>query len=216
LAEEAIDTNARRQHRIEVLSTILLAVAAVATAWSTYQSTRWRGESTADYSKGTAARIESSSASTRAGQLTQIDIATFIQWVDASVGGKPQLAQFYRRRFRTEFSPAFAAWLATHPRSNRAAPQTPFAMPQYRVGQATEAKRLNAEAGGHANDAGTANERSDNYVLAVVLFAVSLFFAGVSTKLHGLRQREVLLALGWLIFSGTVVWVATFPINFAV
>jgi hypothetical protein len=211
-----MDAEARRQHRVEVLSTVLLAVAAVATAWSTYQSTRWRGDQAADYSKGTAARIESSQASTRAGQLTQIDIATFIQWVDADVSGKKRLARFYRQRFRSEFQPAFAAWVATKPRTNPKAPRSPFAMPQYRVAEAVQAERLNTAAGGHADAAGTANQRSDNYVLAVVLFAVSLFFAGISTKLRALRQREVLLALGWLIFLGTAVWVATFPITLSV
>jgi hypothetical protein len=211
-----VDAEARRQHRIEVLSTILLAVAAVATAWSTYQSTRWRGEQAADYSKGTAARVESSTASTRAGQLTQIDIATFIQWVDADVSGKRRLARFYRRRFRSEFRPAFAAWVATNPRTNPKAPLSPFVMPQYKVAEAIQAERLNRAAGSHSDAAGTANQRSGNYVLAVVLFAVSLFFAGISTKLRALRQREVLLTLGWLIFLGTVVWVATFPISLSV
>ena len=51
----ARDGEPARQRRVELLATILLAVAAVATAWSTYESTRWRGEQTADYSKATAA-----------------------------------------------------------------------------------------------------------------------------------------------------------------
>ena len=208
--------NEKRQHRVELLSTILLAVAAVATAWSTYQSTRWRGEQAADYSKATAARIQSSEASTRAGQLTQVDIATFIQWVDADVAGDAKLAKFYRRRFRKEFRPAFAAWLATEPRRNPKAPLSPFALPQYRVAEQVASDRLNRAAGVHADAAGTANQRSDNYVLAVVLFATSLFFAGISTKLRSLRQREVLLALGWTVFLGTAIWVATFPITFSV
>ncbi len=211
-----MDAEARREHRVELFSTILLAVAAVATAWSTYQSTQWRGEQAADYSKGTAARIQSSEASTRAGQLTQVDIATFIQWVDATVAGNQKLAQFYRRRFRPEFRPAFAAWLATRPRTNPSAPLSPFAMPQYRVAEAVKSGRLNAVAGVHADAAGTANQRADNYVLAVVLFAASLFFAGISTKLHSLRQREVLLTLGWVIFIATAVWIATSPMTFSV
>jgi hypothetical protein len=210
------DGEARRPHRVELLATILLAVAAVATAWSTFQSTRWRGETAADYSKATASRIQSSEASTRAGQLTQVDIATFIQWIDASVAGNRKLADFYRRRFRPEFRPAFAAWLATHPQTNRRAPLSPFAMPQYRVAEALKSERLNSAAGVYADAAGTANQRSDNYVLAVVLFASSLFFAGISTKLHSLRQREVLLALGWAIFLGAAIWVATSPISFSV
>jgi hypothetical protein len=210
------DPDARRLHRVELLSTILLAVAAVATAWSTYQSTRWRGEQAADYSKATAARIQSSEASTRAGQLTQVDIATFSQWVDADVAGNRRLADFYRRRFRKEFRPAFAAWLAASPRTNPRAPLTPFQLPQYRVAEAVRSDQLNTAAGVHADAAGTANQRADNYVLAVVLFAASLFFAGISTKLRSLGQREALLALGWLIFLGTAIWVATFPVTFSV
>ena len=206
MSHVVVDPLTRRQHRVELLATILLACAAVATAWSTYQSTRWRGEQAADYSKATAARIQSSEHSTRAGQLTQVDIATFIQWVNANVAGKQKLAQFYRRRFRKEFRPAFQAWLATNPRTNPNAPLTPFAMPQYVVSEAVMASRLNAAAGVRSDAAGRANKRADDYVLAVVLFAACLFFAGISTKLHSLRQREVLLTIGWTIFLGTAIW----------
>jgi hypothetical protein len=202
-----------RQRRVELLATVLLAIAAVATAWSTYQSTRWRGEQASDSTKATAAHIASSQASTRAGQLTQIDIATFVQWIDADVAGKRKLAQFYRRRFRKEFRPAFAAWIATSPRTNPAAPLTPFAMRQYRLAEAVRAERLNSAAGMNADAAGEANRRSGNYVAALVLFAVALFFAGMATKLRSLRKQEVVLALGWVVFLGTAVWVATFPVT---
>ena len=184
----------RRHQRLEFLATVLLAMAAVATAWSTYQSAQWRGEQALDASKATAARIQSSEASTRAGQLTQIDIATFIQWIDASETGRRQLARFYRTRFRDEFRPAFAAWIATRPFTNRAAPPSPFAIPQYRVAEAVHSTNLNTAAGRYADDASEANQRADNYMLAVVLFASSLFFAGISTKLRSGRQREAILA----------------------
>jgi hypothetical protein len=206
------DPLARRQHRIELASTVLLACAAVATAWSTYQSARWRGQQAANYSKATAARIQSSEAETRSGQQTQIDIATYIQWVNATVAGKPKLAQFYRHRFRPEFRPAFDAWLDTHPRTNQKAPLTPFAMPQYVVAEAMKADALNASAGVHADAADRANKRSNDYVLGVVLFAACLFFAGISTKLQALRQREALLAIGWAIFLASVVWLVVLAV----
>jgi len=215
-ATAEIDPGARRQHLVELLSTILLAVAAVATAWSTYQSTRWRSVATAEYSRATAARIQSSEASTRAGQLTQVDIATFVQWVNAYVAGNTKLADFYQRRFRKEFQPAFAAWLATNPRTNPSAPLTPFAMAQYRVAEQVKSDQLNAAAGVHAVGAGAASQRSDNYVLGVVLFAAALFFAGVSTKLPSLRPRQLILALGWIVFIAATVWIATFPVTFSV
>jgi hypothetical protein len=208
-----MEADERRQRRVELLTTVLLAVAAVATAWSTYQSTLWRGEQAADSTKATAAHIESSQASTRAGQLTQVDIATFFQWIDADVAGNRKLAQFFRRRFRKEFRPAFAAWIATSPRTNPTAPLSPFAMRQYRIAEALRAERLNTAAGAQADAAGEANQRSGNYVLALVLFAVALFFAGMATKLGSLGKREVLLILGWVVFLGTAAWVATFPVT---
>ena len=212
----SVQPDETRERRVELFATILLAVAAVGTAWSTYQSTQWRGQQAVNTSKGTAARIESSEAATRAGQLTQIDIATFVQWTDAHLAGNRELAEFYRRRFRPEFQPAFAAWIATAPFMNPDAPLSPFAMPEYSVSEDVRSSQLNAEAGGHSDDAELANQRADNYVLAVVLLASALFFAGISTKLHRLRQREGLLALGWLIFLGTVIWLITSPVQISV
>jgi hypothetical protein len=212
-----VDTDAEGRHRrLEVLATVLLAVAALATAWSTFQSGRWRGEQASETSKATAAHIESSEAHTRAGQLTQIDVATFVQWVNAQTGGERELAAFYRRRFRKEFQPAFVAWLATDPFTSRSAPTSPFVMPQYRLAQTEEARRLAATAVARSASAGDANERADNYLLAVVLFATCLFFAGISTKVRSTRQREIVLGVGCVIFLGTLVWVAASPVSFSV
>jgi hypothetical protein len=199
--------------RLEVFATILLAVAALATAWSTYQSSQWRGQQAASYAKGTAARIQSSEAATRAGQLTQVDIALFTQWLDAYARRDQTLAAFYRRRFRPEFVPAFNAWVATRPRTNPKAPLSPFAMPQYHPAERAESVALDARANARVSAAEQANTRSNDYVLAVVLLASALFFAGLSTKLRTIRHQEVLLALGWLIFLGTVVWLALSPVR---
>jgi hypothetical protein len=137
-----------------------------------------------------------------------------MQWTDAAQHGDRPLARFYRARFRDEFRPAFAAWLATSPGTNPDAAPTPFAMPQYRVAEAASGRSLNAAAGVAADASAADNEHADDYMLAVVLFASCLFFAGISTKLHSLRQREALLTLGWVIFIGTAAWVASSPINF--
>jgi hypothetical protein len=59
-------------------------------------------------------------------------------------------------------------------------------------------------------------QRADNYLLAVVLFAMSLFFAALSTRLHTLGSRATLLGLGWVLFLCTVGWLATQPISVAV
>jgi hypothetical protein len=210
-----VESSGTRGRRIELLATTLLAAAALATAWSTFQSGRWRGVQASNTGKSTAARVQSSEASTRAGQLTQIDIATFIQWVNAQTAGNRKLAAFYRRRFRPEFRPAFDAWLATRPFENPKAPTSPFAMPQYRPAERERAKQLEATSELRLAAAGRANRNADDYLLAVVLFASALFFAGISTKVPSPRQREVLLGLGGLIFLVALIWVATIPVNFS-
>ncbi len=199
--------------RWELAATVLLALASVATAWSAYQSRQWTGEQAVRTSHATAARIEVNRAAALATRQLQIDVATFIQWVNAHEEHRPALAAFYAARFRPEFKPAFTAWIATRPFTSTAAPPTPFAMHQYRLKASTRADRLDSLAAADSQVSKNANQRADNYMLAVVLFATSLFFAGISTKLQTPSTRKALLALGWLIFLGTVIWVATLPVQ---
>jgi hypothetical protein len=205
-----------RVDRVELGATVLLALAAVATAWSSYQASRWNGEQAKAFSRGNTARIESTRASGLADAQSQIDVATFTQWANAYALGQKPLAAFYFRRFRMEFKPAVEAWIATRPLRNAAAPLTPFAMPQYKLAARGEAGRLEAKADAYAAQGRTDVQRATNYVLAVVLFAVSLFFAGMSTKLRARRLQVVLLGLGVAIWIGAVVWLATQPITVAV
>jgi Ca2+/Na+ antiporter len=205
-----------RAERLEIVATVLLALATVATAWSGYQASRWNGEQAKAFSRGNAARIESTRASSLADAQTQIDVATFTAWVDAYAQGQVKLADFYLKRFRAEFKPAVDAWIATRPLKNANAPLTPFAMPQYRLAARTEAAELDLEAEAWATKARTNVQRATNYVLGVVLFAAALFFAGMSAKLRTRRLRTVLLTFGLVVFLGTVAWIATFPISISI
>jgi hypothetical protein len=209
-------TEEKRRDRIEVVATILLSVATVATAWSAYQSNRWNGEQAKATARGNAARIESTRASGVANRQVQIDVALFTQFIDAFAQDQTELANFYRARFREEFKPAFEAWVATKPRVNPDAPLTPFELPQYRLAANAEAEELEATADAFAAEARRNIQRSSNYVLGVVLFASALFFAGISTRLSMRRTRIVAVALGCVIFVGTLVWIASSPISVSV
>ena len=199
--------------RRELVATALLALAAVATAWSGYQATRWNGEQAKASSRTNASRIDAARAQGLSLAQKEVDVATFVQWIDAYAHRETELMRFYERRFRPEFEPAFRAWLATEPRTNLNAPLTPFVLPQYRLAAEAEADRLDAEAEASAADVRRNIQRASNYVLGVVLFSVALFFAGMSTKLTSPRLRTVALTTGCLVFLGTLVWIATSPIS---
>jgi len=202
-----------RVHWVEVASTLLLALAAVATAWSSYQASRWQGQQALAGNRSTAARVEANREADVANRQIQTDIATFIQWVDAYAHDEKELTAFYFRRFRPEFRPAVTAWIATRPLKNPKAPLTPFVMPQYR--SAANAKADALEAKGDAESAVSQRNvaRAGRYVLCVVLCALALFFAGISTRLRSETSRVVVLALGWVVFVCTVAWLVTFPVT---
>jgi hypothetical protein len=52
----------------------------VATAWSSYQATRWNGEQAKTSGRVNKTRIEAARASDLANAQQQVDVATFMQW----------------------------------------------------------------------------------------------------------------------------------------
>jgi hypothetical protein len=159
----------------EVIVTVILALATLATAWSGYQSARWGGEQSTKFSMAGALRTESTRASTKAGQIAQVDIGLFTNWVNAFAVGYQELAEFYENRFRPEFEVAFNAWLATDPKNNPDAPETPFSMSEYTISLDLEADRLEQEASKSFQEGSAANQISDDYILNTVILASVLF-----------------------------------------
>jgi hypothetical protein len=200
-------------HGLEFAATVLLAAAAIATAWATYQSSAWRGKQAEAQSASIAARVESTRAAAVANRQAQVDVALFTQWVDAYANDEGELASFYRMRFRDEFEPAFNAWVATRPRENPGAPLTPFAMPQYKLAAEEHADDLERQAAAFSLLVVRNIERADRYMLGVVLFAISLFFAALSTRLRWRDGRVAVLVAGYAAFVGTAVWLATQPVS---
>jgi hypothetical protein len=215
--------------RVELIATIVLAVATILTAWSGFESGKWGGEQSVNFSEAGAARTESTRADTAGGQLIQIDVAMYIDWVTAisdelNAGTITEaslnpytptdgtVSGFLYKRFRDEFLPAVDAWLATQPMTNDDAPKGPFEMDEYVVAQQVEADRLVAVADEKAAAARTANQNGDNYVLTMVLFASVLFFAGVSSKMNRPRNRVIILGFGIITLTVGLIILASLPI----
>ena len=213
---EATTAAEKPSKRIEIVAVVMLAIAAVATAWCSYQANRWNGERISASGRSTSLRSQAERAEALAEAQSVVDVQTFIQWVDARTLGRSDLQQFYEDRFREEFRPAFDAWLATAPFENADAPPTPFAMPEYELGATAEAEQYDAQTERESARSRAAIQRGANYMLAVVLFALVLFFAGISTKLGTPRLRRVLLGVGCGLFIVTLAWVATFPVRFSI
>src|SRR5260370_17545271 len=115
---------------IEILEAVILALVAVATAWSGYQAARWAGMRAENYAEASRLRVTAEGLATLAGQERIYDSDTFNSWLAAKLNGKEEAAEFFERRFRDEYRPAFAAWLGTDPFKNAQAPPGPIFMPR--------------------------------------------------------------------------------------
>lgn len=215
LPEERIAEQASEKPRSDVgivtIATIILSFTVVATAWCSYQSTLWGGIQAASYNRAGGFRVKATRAMTTAGQLQIIDVGVFLRWVGSYAEGNTVEATFLRERFRSEFRPAFEAWLASRPLENPNAASTPFTLPEYRIALYDSSQYYESEAVRLFNDAQLANQIGDRYVLDTVLFALALFFASSAQQGKHLRVRITTLAMSLVITAVAVGDMITHP-----
>ncbi len=197
---------------IELAATLLLALATIASAWSAYQATRWGGVQANAYSSAAATRAESVRASNTALAQRQVDVATFVAFLDAYASERPQLQTFYRERAREEFRPALDAWVASVP-AGTVPEGTPFTRPEYQLAEEQKSEELLAAAEALAAEARAANQTGDNFILIAVLMASVLFFAGVGTKFEGTITRRTMISMAAVVFVLGLIGIASLPQN---
>ena len=143
--------------------------------WSSYQAARWNGEQAKTAARINKTRIEAARASGLANAQRQIDVATFMQWVDSYAGGRARPSATGSAFARS--SMAFDAWLATKPLKTEAPHWRPSRCRNIGSPPGPRPEQLDQAAEVLAAQVRQYIQRASNYVLGVVLFAVALFFA---------------------------------------
>lgn len=188
----------RWEEVLEILEVVVLALAAIATAWSGYQAAKGDGQQSILYSDASVDRVQANTAASLGQQRLAADGAMFSAWLEARAANDRQLQAMLVRRFSPEYRTAFTAWLATDPFTNPDAPPGPGYMPEYHNPQMEQAEQLNEEAAA-LEEAGTeARHTAEEYVRATVLFALVLFLVAVGQRfrLRGVRIATIAIAFG--------------------
>ena len=201
----------RRQGLLEIGEAILLAVVAVATAWSGYQTGKWDGHQATQYSLSSKYRVQADTANTLSGQQRLYDTNTFGFWLNAKAQGDEAVAKLFERRFRPEYRFAFNAWLKLDPFNNPKAPPGPIFMPQYRNAQSEFARAKEHQASEAFAEGTHAREEGDRYLRNTVLLATVLFLTALAQKfkVHGVRVGLLVLCSVLLVIA--LVFIATYP-----
>jgi hypothetical protein len=200
-----------REQWVEIAEAVVLAIVAVATAWSGYQAAKWDALSNQNYSLSSAAAVRAQERATLAGQDRLYDIVTFNGWVAAKVAGKEKLMEFYERRFRPEYAAAFAAWWKLDPVNNASAPAGPIFMKEYTNANSQEAAKLAEEAKRNYEKGVTTRETGDQYVKITVFLATVLLLTALGQRFELLGPRVVVVAVAFVLLVVSTYWILAFP-----
>src|SRR5438034_803877 len=202
----------KHAERVEILEAILLAVVAVATAWSGYQTARWDGRQAHLYGLSSKERAAENRASTLSGQQRLYDTSTFGFWLQEKVQGHREAASLFERRFRPEYRVAFRAWIRTDPLHNPRAPAGPIFMPQYHNAAAERATRYGEQASADFEEGTKARENGDHFLRNTVLLATVLFLTALAQKFKVLRVRISLIGVAGFLLVIALYFVVTYPV----
>ena len=196
---ENLSPSQSRFEAIEIVEALILALVAVATAWSGYQAAQWAGKRAQQYAEASRFRVNAEGLATLAGQERIYDSDTFNSWLVAKLDRKEEAAEFFERRFRDEYRPAFTAWLRTDPFNNTQAPPGPIFMPEYRNAKHEQFLSLNKQAAEIADRGTKSGETGDDYVRITVLLATVLLITAIGQRFHFKTVRVVFMILAFLL-----------------
>jgi hypothetical protein len=205
------DTSQSGSELIEIIEALILALVAVATAWSGYQAAKWAGNRAEQYAEASRVRVTAEGLATVSGQERIYDSDTFNSWLTAKLDGKEQAAEFFERRFRDEYRPAFAAWMSTDPFKNAQAPPGPIFMPEYHNAKHEQFLGLNKQAAEMAEQGTKSGETGDNYVRITVLLATVLLITAIGQRFHFKAVRVVFMILAFLLLCLPLWQLLTLP-----
>lgn len=210
-------SGARFASVVDVGMAAVMAAAAVATAWATYQGSQWDGGAAAARSQSAILRSDAGRAASDAVTQTVVDAQMWMQWEQDTLAGDEAHAEVARTRFSPALEAAHQAWLGNMPVDEGGNPQfVPTGSPLLLEVYAPPAQAKGDQLAGHAEDllgvADRASDLSSRYVMQAVLLAMVLFFGSAAAKFTEVRLQAALAVLAVAMLAGSAVRLATLPV----
>lgn len=184
-----------RSFTSEMVTAAILSIAALASAYASFQAELWDGEQASHYAIAEQSRTMAAKMETNALQVGTVDAIVFTQWLNAKATDQPVLEEFYRKGFRPAFKAQFDKWQALSNSGMKNPPLTPFEMPDYRTSAFDPAIKGERKADAEFQAGQDANDVGDRYGQSVLVLSISLFLGGIAQTFTHRRARTVLLIL---------------------
>lgn len=198
---------------LALAAAIVLGLAAILTAWGSFQSARAGGDVTQNYADQQANIATANDIYAQSDQASQLEQQFFLTYAINAAQGNSDAVAYLETTMSDELAAAVSWWID---QPEETSPPTPFVEdnPEYAnlpsqvlldegntTIEAADAFRVAAE---------DANKVGDRFGLAGVFFAITLFLAGIATLLQKTSIQIGILVLGVaMLVVGSVIIVGT-------
>lgn len=191
------DVDGEPANWIELVAAILLGLAGILTAYAAYNGALAGGDALKAYTESSRLNNDANSEYIDYAQTYASDQATFLQYQILVERGELDTAAVVKSDIMSlELETALDAWLEV-PQGE--GPLNPLGMEEYVVPQYDRYVELADAASATFTEAQNIDDQGDNFDLAAVYLAVSLFFAGIAALFKVRRLQMAMLAASFLL-----------------
>lgn len=187
------------QNRLNIAVAVLLGIAATLTAFAAYSASIQDGKALDAYTTSNAQLSDANFFYSDGNSTSASDNSLVVAYAQANFAGDTDQADYLQTLMRPELSDAVDWWNATD------SAVTPFDDDPdnpYYIASYDDADAAQAAADSAYDDAVAAGNKGDDYQLAAVLFALTLFFGGISTLFRRRFLPWVLVGIGSVAAAG--------------
>jgi hypothetical protein len=176
----------------QIVAAVILGIAATLTALSAYNAALADGNALQGYTTSSLRLNDANAFYAQGNVAVASDQSLFIQYAVANQEGQTDLANYLTTLMRPEMQQAVEWWIAT---DEALTPFDEIEGNPYAVPDFIEANDLEAEADALFQEGSDEDSKGDRFELAVVLFALALFFGGIATLFRKASVSTALLAM---------------------
>lgn len=202
----APDDEARRTNRFEIAVAILLGIAALMTALSSYVADHDDGQQLNYLQASGRTYLDANDAYAAGDQQLGLDQTIFVEYATAANDNDIPLAAYLGNELSPTLAPAIKEWSKDSVKA-----KTPFSgdNPIYVPPQYAEGEKLDAKAQKQFDKADFYDGRGDQFVMATVIFAAALGLLGIASVVRRFALKLGFGGLGTAALIGGIVVMAT-------
>ncbi len=196
----------------EPATIILMGAATLATAWSSFESSRWDAKSRDSMELAVKLDRRSLALQIDSRQIKGVHFNILSELIDAKFSGDKKRYDFYLNRLGDELKPAFEKWMADHPFETPGLSSHPLMDDYYqpRHQDEIESTRIGAEKA--ESQSRMAGGNAGAHLANTVILSAVLLFAGTARTFDQRKVRTTVFAFAVVLFLFSVTRMILLPI----